>query len=100
VRSVALPQGAALEAVHDVSIMLSTPEAMTQLPGTRADVRGLSLAQQQALLQATFELLRPGQALDIRLDAEDELRRGIERRPPARFTWTRHGDSVSVRRSS
>jgi uncharacterized protein (DUF2249 family) len=67
-------------------------------PGTQVDVRGQSLSLQHNLLANTFQLLRPGQAMQVWLDAEDDMRAELERCLPARFTWTRTGDHVEVRR--
>lgn len=66
---------------------------------TRADVRGLPAALQQSLLVETCQWLRPGQALEIRLDAEDEARQLLEQRLPHRFSWARSGDAIRVRRT-
>lgn len=65
---------------------------------TRADARGLPADQQQALLLNTFQWLRPGQAMEIRLDAQDDVHRWFEQRQPGRYTWAAGGEQVTVRR--
>lgn len=68
------------------------------LSGTRADVRGLPPPSQDALLLKTFQLLRPGRAMEVWLDREDDRRHELERQMPGRFTWTRESDRIVVRR--
>jgi uncharacterized protein (DUF2249 family) len=67
--------------------------------GTQVDVRGQPLELQHGLLTKTFQLLRPGQAMQAWIDAEDEMRAELERCMPGRFTWVRTGDHVTVRRN-
>jgi uncharacterized protein (DUF2249 family) len=65
---------------------------------TAADLRGLSPALRKNLLIGTFQLLRPGQCMAVRTDAEDEGRRLLESHLPGQFTWARGGDCVVVTR--
>jgi uncharacterized protein (DUF2249 family) len=66
--------------------------------GTQLDVRGQPLSLQHDLLAKTFQLLRPGQSMQAWLDAEDEMRAGLERYLPSGYTWARTGDHVTVGR--
>lgn len=67
--------------------------------GTQLDIRGLPSHQQHSMLLGTFQLLRPHQAMRVRLDGqEDALRKELAERLPGRFEWTRGADGITVRR--
>lgn len=81
-------------------MMEATSSAAHDASGTRLDVRGQPLSLQHDLLAKTFQLLRPGQFMLAWLDAEDEMRAGLERCVPRQFAWTHTGDHVTVGRTS
>ena len=65
---------------------------------TAADLRGLPAPLQQTLLVGTFQLLRPGQSMDLWIDDEDVMRQWLESRMPGRCAWERTPDHAIVRR--